>query len=452
MSTDMIKITKTNEKGLTYSFAVCVAKNYLANKLEGKIKEMQPKVNLKGFRVGKVPVAHIRKMYGRSIMNDVIEQTINESSQQALADNKVRPAGQPKIEMIDKPEDIIDGKADLNYTIEVEVIPEFEPVNAATLTFTRLTSDIADEEIEARIKELTAAQKSYKKKAKTAKAKKNDAVLINFKGRVDGEVFEGGTAEGHQLVIGSNTFIPGFEEQLIGTKAGETLEVAVSFPEEYQVAELAGKPAVFTTEILEVQGECETILDDELAKKFGLEDLKALQDTMKTQMENEYENQSRTKLKRVILDELDKKHNFDLPPQMVEAEFSGIWAQIEKEKEQGSLDQADKKKSDKALKAEYRKIAERRVRLGLVLAEMGTKTDITISNEELSQAVMAEAQRYPGQEQMVIDFYKKNPNAIDNMRAPLYEEKVIDFIVEKAKIVDKTVAKDELFAEDDDLL
>ena len=444
-----MKIKELKVEGLSHSYAITVPKEDLAEKLEVKIKEMQPQVSLKGFRPGKVPVGHIRKMFGQSIMKDVVEDIVNETSQKAINDNKIRPAGQPQIDMRANGEDVTKGKADLEYQLTVESIPEFEPVEPDTLKFTRLTHEADDKELEEEIAKLGEGQKSYKKKAKTAKAKKGDAVLIDFVGTVDGEAFDGGAMEGHQLVLGSGTFIPGFEDQLIGVKAGDELDVKVTFPEPYQAADLAGKDAVFATKVIEVQGEKDAVIDDEFAQKFGLADLEALKAAVSDQYKSQLEMQSRMKLKRAILDELDKKHKFDLPPQMVEAEFSNIWTQVQSEKEAGQLDEDDAKKTDKQLEKDYRKIAERRVRLGLVLAEMGQKQEVQISNEELQQAMIAEARQYPGQEQQVIEFYQKNPQAIAQLRAPIYEEKVVDLIIEKAKVTDKKVTKEVLFEEDE---
>lgn len=444
-----MQIKELKSEGLSYTYSVTVPKEDLSAKLDAKIKEMQPQVSLKGFRPGKVPVSHIKKMFGQSIMKDIVEEAVNETSQKAINDNKIRPAGQPKIDLRANGEDVTKGNADLEYQMTVESIPEFEPVDPETLKFTRLKYEATDADIEERLAELGKGQKTYKKKAKTAKAKKEDAVLIDFVGTIDGEAFEGGAMEGHQLVLGSGTFIPGFEDQLIGVKAGDELDVTVTFPENYQAADLAGKEAVFATKVHEVQGAKDAELNDEFAKNFGLDDLAALKEAVKGQFEGELDGQSRMKLKRAILDELDKKHDFELPPGMVEAEFSNIWQQVQAEKEAGQLDEDDAKKSDKDLESDYRKIAERRVRLGLVLAEMGQKQDVTITNEELQGAMIAEARRYPGQEQQVIEFYQKNPNAIAQLRAPIYEEKVVDLIIEKATVKDKAVDKDELFKEDE---
>jgi len=444
-----MQIEEVESKGLSRTYAIKVPKEDLAKKLDAKIKEMQPQVTLKGFRPGKVPTSHIRKMFGQSIMKDVVEDMVNESSQKAINDNKIRPAGNPKIDLRANGEEVTNGDADLEYNMTVEMIPEFDPADPEKLKFTRLTSEIDETAIKERLGNFAAGQKSYKKKAKTAKAKNEDAVLINFVGRIDGEAFDGGSMEEHELVLGSGTFIPGFEEQLIGTKAGDKIDVTVTFPENYGAENLAGKEAIFETELLEVRGAQDAKIDDDLAGKFGFDDLDKLKEAVKEQLENEYGAQSRLKLKRAILDELDGKHSFDLPPGMVEAEFSNIWTQVQAEKEAGNLDEEDAKKSDKALEKDYRKIAERRVRLGLVLAEIGLKAEVTVSNEEIQQAMIAEARQYPGQEQQVIEFYQKNPQAVAQLRAPIYEEKVVDLIIEKAKVADKKVKKDELFKEDE---
>jgi trigger factor len=382
-------------------------------------------------------------------MGDVIQETVTETSQKLIADKSLRAAVQPSIELLSDGEKLNAGDADLNYKLSVELIPEFEPMDPSKLKLTRLTMKADEKDIDERMASLGEGQKSYKKKAKTAKAKKGDAVLINFVGRVGGDAFDGGAMDGHQLVLGSDSFIPGFEDQLIGTKAGDKKDVTVTFPAEYQAKDLAGKEAVFETEVLEVQGETDAVMDDAFAAKFGLPDLAALKTAITSQAEGEIAQQSRMKLKRAILDELDKKHKFDLPPNMVKAEFDAIWGQVQKEKEAGQLDAEDAKKTDKALEKDYRKIAERRVRLGLVLAEMGAKAKVEITNEELQQAMIAEARRYPGQEQQVVEFYQKNPEQLAGLRAPIFEEKVIDLIIEAAKVTDKEVDKDELFKEDE---
>ncbi|WP_017930710.1 trigger factor [Robiginitomaculum antarcticum] len=444
-----MQIKDVDTKGLSHIYEVIVPKDELATKLTAKIEQMKGEVRLKGFRPGKVPVSHIRKMFGKSIMSDVITETVTETSQKVLEEKKLRPAVQPSIEMKSDAEKLTTGDVDLDYKLSVEIIPEFEPADPSKLKLTRLTMDVDDKDITERLEKLGEGQKTYKKKAKTAKAKDGDAVLIDFTGRVDGEAFDGGAMEGHQLVLGSNSFIPGFEEQLVGVKAGDKLDVKVTFPADYQAKDLAGKDAVFETEVHEVQGAQDAEMNDEFAARFGVADMDALKAAISDQAKAEIDGQSRMKLKRVILDELDKLHDFDLPPGMVEAEFGAIWQQVQAEKEAGQLDEDDSKKTDKQLEKDYRKIAERRVRLGLVLAEMGSKQDIQITNEELQAAMVREARNYPGQEQQVFEFYQKNPNAVAQLRAPIYEEKVVDLIIEAAEVKDKKVKRDVLFAEDE---
>ena len=281
-------------------------------------------------------------------------------------------------------------------------------------------------------------------------AEKGDNVTIDFVGKIDGEAFEGGSAEDADLVIGSNRFIPGFEEQLKGAKVGEEKVVEVTFPEDYQAAHLAGKKAAFDVTVKAIKAEAETKIDDEFAKRLGLEDLEKLKGILKDNLNQQYANAARFKLKRALLDQLDEGHSFDLPPKMVEAEFDGIWRQVEADKEAGRLPEEDAKKSDKALKEEYRKIAERRVRLGLVLAEIGRSNNVGVTDQELNNALMAEARNYPGQERQVLDFYRQNPEAAAQMRAPIYEEKVCELIFSQAEMTDKPISKDELMKEDDE--
>ena len=441
-------IKEIKAEGLSRTYSVTIPKEDLNAKLEAKIEEMRPQVSLKGFRPGKVPSSHIRKMFGQSIMKDVVEEVLTESSQKTIEDNKLRPAGQPQIDLRANGEDVTKGNADLEYQMTVETIPDFDIADVTKMKFERLTAEVDDAEVEERLKELASGRKTYKKKAKTAKAKDGDAVLIDFVGKIDGEVFEGGSMEGHQLVLGSNSFIPGFEDQLVGVKAGDEKDVKVTFPENYQAEQYAGKDAVFEVKVHEVQGAKDAELDDDFAKGFGMENLDKLREAVKESAEAEYSAQSRLKLKRKILDALDEGHKFDLPPAMVEQEFGAIWNQVKQEKDAGNLDEEDAAKSDEELEADYRKIAERRVRLGLVLAEMGQKEEIQITNEELQRAMINEARRYPGQEQQVVEFYQKNPQALAQLRAPIYEEKVVDHIVETAEVKDKTVKKDKLFEDD----
>ena len=440
-----MNVTETKSEGLSREFRVTIPKGELAAKLNDKITEMQPKMSLKGFRPGKVPAAHIKKMYGKSIMGDIVNDLVNESSTKALEEKALRPASRPSIHLDVAADKVVAGEADLDYHMHVEVMPDFEPTDVTALTIERLVSEPSEDEINDSLKRLAENNKSYA--TKEGKAEKDDQVVIDFVGSIDGVKFDGGAAEDMPLVIGSGRFIPGFEDQLIGASAGDEVNVNVTFPEEYQVDTLKGKPALFEVKVKEVKGPKETEIGDEFAATLGLENLDALKGALKNQLSGDLNFATRQQVKRVLLDALDERHSFDLPPLMVKAEFEQIWAQFEQEKKADRLSDEDKGKSDEELKGEYQKIAERRVRLGLVLAEIGRRANVQVTNEELSQVLRQEAQRYPGQERQVIDFYRQNPGALSQLQAPIYEEKVVDYILSKATVNDKTVTREELMKE-----
>ncbi len=440
-----MNVTETKSEGLSREFRVSIPKGELAAKLNDKITEMQPKMSLKGFRPGKVPAAHIKKMYGKSIMGDIVNDLVNESSTKALEEKSLRPASRPSIHLDVAADKVVAGEADLDYHMHVEVMPDFEPTDVTALTIERLVSEPTEDEINDSLKRLAENNKSYA--TKEGKAEKDDQVVIDFVGSIDGEKFDGGAAEDMPLVIGSGRFIPGFEDQLIGASAGDEVNVNVTFPEEYQVDTLKGKPALFEVKVKEVKGPKETEIGDEFAATLGLENLDALKGALKNQLSGDLNFATRQQVKRVLLDALDERHSFDLPPLMVKAEFEQIWSQFEQEKKADRLSEEDKGKSDEELKGEYQKIAERRVRLGLVLAEIGRRANVQVTNEELSQVLRQEAQRYPGQERQVIDFYRQNPGALSQLQAPVYEEKVVDYILSQATVNDKTVTREELMKE-----
>ena len=445
-----IEIVQKSGEGLSRVFGVTVPQGHLAEKLNAKIAEISPKMQLKGFRPGKVPAAHVRKMYGKGLMQEIVEATLQETQQKALDDANIRPAASPDVKFEGSIEAVLEGKADLSFELAVELMPDFEPVDLTAIELTRPVYEPAEEEVEEQLKSIAEQNRTYEKKGgKAPKAADGDQLVIDFVGRVDGEAFEGGTAEGVELVIGSGRFIPGFEEQLVGAKTGAEVTVNVTFPEDYQAENLKGKAAEFTVKVNEIKVAKDSELTDEFAKQLGLDDLAALRAALKDQLSRQYANASRFKLKRALLDVLDEKHSFDLPPRMVENEFQVIWNQVEAERAAGELSDEDKEKTDEQLRAEYRKIAERRVRLGLVLAEVGRRNDVNVTEQEMNQALIAEARRYPGQEREVIEFYRQNPQASAQLRAPVYEEKVVDLIIARAKVEDKPVSKDELFAEDD---
>ena len=440
-----MECNETQSDGLSRVFKVRVPASELQAKLDRRIEEIRPQMKLKGFRPGKVPAAHVKKMFGKSIMSELIEGMMGENNQKALQEAQVRPASQPDVHLEGDIEPVLAGEADLAYHMHVDVMPEFEPADIKTLKIERPVSAVTEADLEEALKELADQNKQFEARGKTAKAREGDAVVIDFVGKIDGEPFEGGAAEAQAVVIGAGRSIPGFEEQLVGVKAGDEKALNVTFPDEYQAAHLKGKPAVFDVKVHEVRAPKAAAIDEDFAKGFGLESLQQLRDMMKRQLEGQRNSASRQRAKRALLDALDETHSFDLPPKMVEQEFGQIWAQLEQEKAAGNLDEEDKGKTDEELKADYRRIAERRVRLGLVLAEIGRHADIQITEQEVQRAVIAEARRFPGQEKEVVEFFQKNPGAMAQVRAPIYEEKVVDHILEVAKVTDKEVSTEDLF-------
>nr|WP_300421371.1 trigger factor [uncultured Hyphomonas sp.] len=445
-----MEVTQTKAEGLSRTFAVKVPASELQAKLDERIEEIRPQMKLKGFRPGKVPASHVRKLYGQDLMGELINKLVTETNQKALEDNELRPAGQPDVQIDGDMEAVVKGQADLSYNMNVDVMPEFEPADVTKLTITRPVADVAQDQIDEALGRIAEQNTQYEPRAKTAKAKEGDAVVMDFVGKIDGEAFEGGSAEQQTLVIGSGQFIPGFEDQLVGVKAGDEKDVTVTFPEEYGAADLAGKEAVFEVKVHEVRAPKTSELDDEFAKGLGLESLEQLTGLVKDQLKAEHDGASRAKAKRNLLDQLDEAHSFDLPPNMVEQEFNQIWQQLQSEMDAGRTADEDKDKSEDELKEEYRKIAERRVRLGLVLAEIGRVADVRISEQEVNQALVREARQYPGQETQVVEFFRNNPGAMAQLRAPIYEDKVVDHILEVAEITEETVSREDLFKEEDE--
>lgn len=444
-------VEKSNE-GLSRVLAVTIPAAELNQKLDAKLKEVAPQMKLKGFRPGKVPVAHVKKTFGRDLMGEIVNDTLNSSSQKALDEAKVRPAAPAEMKLTSDMDKVIAGQEDLAYEMALEVMPEFTPTDIKKLKLERPTYEASDADLDEALTELAGQGKTYEdKKGKAVKAAEGDEVTIDFLGKLDGEPFEGGAAEDAQLVIGSGRFIPGFEEQLKGAKVGEEKILNVTFPEDYQAKHLAGKAVTFDVKVKAIKAEAPAVVDEDFAKRIGIESLDKLKELLRTNLNQQYTGAARFKLKRTLLDALDKAHDFPLPPKMVEAEFEGIWQQVQADKEAGRLPEEDAKKSEKKLKDEYRKIAERRVRLGLVLAEIGRANNVQVTDQELNNAIMNEARNYPGQERQVLDFYRQNPNAAAQMRAPIYEEKVCDLIFDQAKVTDTPITKEELLKEDDDL-
>jgi len=443
-----MQISETLSQDLHKQFTVTVPASELDSRVNARLEEMKPRVNLKGFRPGKAPVSFLKKQFGKSIMGEVVEAAVNEGSQKAIADNNLKPALQPRVEPVGSVEEVVEGKADLTFKVIVDLMPDFTTTDVSKLTVERLTADITDADIDEALDRLAKNVRNYT--TKDGAAEKDDVAVIDYEGSIDGVPFDGGKGTDFSLTLGSGTFIPGFEDGLIGAKAGETRDVKVTFPSEYHAPEMAGKEAVFNVTVKEVKAPEETKIDDELAKKLGLDDLATLKTRVREQLESDYKSASRLHLKRRVLDALDNTHDFPLPPAMVEHEFGNIWAQVQEELKREGKTAEDEGKTEDELKAEYRKIAERRVRLGLVLGKLGEQNGITVAGDEVQRAIMARARQFPGQEQQVFQFYANNAQAQAEIRAPLFEDKVVDFIAELATVNDRKVDKETLFADPED--
>ena len=442
-----MNIKEVSAEGLSRELQITVPAADLVAKLDARIDEIKGTVQLKGFRPGKVPAAHIRKTYGDQLMGEVIQETVSETSQKMLTDREERPAMQPEIKLVGEVDPVIQGEGDLVYDISFDIIPAIDLIDFSAVKLSRPVVEVDDEKVDEALERLASSRKDYEPRGKTAKARDGDRVKIDFIGRIDGEAFEGGTAEGFDLELGSGQFIPGFEDQLVGTKAGDTKDVEVSFPEEYGNADLAGKPSVFEVTVHEVSAPKEAEINEEFATSLGMESVEKLRDAIRDQIGNDYNQMSRGHLKKDLLDQLSDGHSFELPPSMVTLEFDQIWQQFQNELEQQGQKMEDLDESEDDLRAEYKEIAERRVRTGLVLAEVGSKNEIEVTQEELNQGLIQRVQQFPGQEQQVFEYFQKNPEAMAQIRAPLFEEKVVDFICEMADVTDTPVSIEALMAE-----
>ncbi len=443
-----MQVTETGRDGLKRTLKVVVAKAELGERFLGRLDEIKDRVQLKGFRKGKVPVPHLKKVYGKSLMAEVLEETVKDTSQKAIKERNERPAGQPKIELFDAENGVVDriiaGDEDLAYSMSFEVLPPIPLADFSTFKIERLSADVADADIEKAMGELADRNISFDAEDGRA-AVEGDMVTMAFTGRIDGETFDGGASESASLVIGRGQFIPGFEEGLKGIKAGEVRVIEATFPEDYQMKNLAGKTAKFDVNVKAVSKPLKPEIDDAFAVGLGAENLANLKELVSAQIKKEYDGAARMKLKRELLDELDRAHSFELPASLVDFEFSNIWNQFENNLKATNKTIADEGKSEDEVRAEYKTIAERRVRLGLVVGEIGEKNKIGVSQDELRGALIEQARRFPGQEKMVYEYYEKTPGALAELRAPIFEDKVIDFIANAATIEEKKVSKDELF-------
>ena len=437
-----MQITETSSEGLKREFKIVVAAGDIEQRLQDRLVEIGKTVKLPGFRPGKVPTAVLKQRYGQSVMGEVLEETVNATSGEALRSRNLRPALQPKITI-----ESFEPGQDLTYGLALEVLPDVTAPDITLVELERLTPEISDEELTEALERLAERYRKSETVTDGSAAANGDVVVMDFVGSIDGTEFPGGKGENHELELGSGRFIPGFEEQLVGAKAGDHVQVKVDFPADYAAAHLAGKEALFECDIKEVKRKLPPVIDDSLADEVGMENLDALRTAIREQMAADYGRVARQKMKRDLLDKLSLENVFEVPPSMVEIEFESIWSQFEAEKkraEEAGTYEPEEGKTDDDYKAEYRDIAVRRVRLGLLLAEIGKSNNIQVAQDEVNRAIMAQARQYPGQEKAVVDYYKAHPEAVNALHAPLYEDKVVDFIFGMAKVTDKPVPAKEL--------
>jgi trigger factor len=448
-----MQITETLAEGLKHEFQISVPASDLDAKADARLVDLKDKVRLNGFRPGKVPVSHLKKVYGRSVMAETVEQTIRDTNSQIFTERGFRLATEPKVTMPTEQkavEDILTGKSDLTYTVSIEVVPAIALADFKSFTVEKPVAEVTDADVDEAIKRIADQNRAFAAKGEGAKAETGDRVTISFKGTIGGTPFEGGTGENIQVTIGSNTFIPGFEEQLLGIAAGETRNLKVSFPKNYASDKLAGQPAEFETTATLIEAPQDTRIDDEFAKTLGLESLDKLKEAARERLTAEFAGATRQRVKRMLLDRLDETHRFEAPPSLVEEEFRLMWNSIKAEMESSGKTFADEDTTEEAAKEEYQKIADRRVRLGLVLSEIGEKNKITVTDDEVSRAVIERARQMPGREKEVWDYYRKNANALAQLRAPIYEDKVVDFILELANVTEKKVTREDLYKDDEE--
>lgn len=439
-----MQITETSADGLNREFKVVVSAQDIERKMNERLQEMSRTTRLPGFRPGKVPATLLKQRFGQAVMGEVLEQAVADSSQKAVTERGLRPAVQPKIEVTQFEE----GK-DLEYSMSLEVLPDIEPSDFSSIELEKPVAEVSDEQVEEAIQRVAESRRDFEAAPEGHAAATGDAVVVDFDGSVDGERKPGMKAEDHELVLGSGSFVDTFEEQLTGAKVGEHRTVTVTFPETYGAADLAGKEAVFEVDVKEVKTAKSVTIDDEFAKSLGVGDLEELRKMVRERIGQDYAQLSRARVKRALLDALAETYSFDVPQSLLDAEFDGIWKRLQQEIEGGRApDEAAK--DEEELKAEYRTIAERRVRLGLLLAEVGRRNNVQVTPDELNRAMFTEAQRYPGQERQVFEFLRGNRQMVENLRAPLFEDKVVDHILEQAKVSEHTVSVEELMRDPDE--
>tara|TARA_Y100001960_G_scaffold219502_1_gene229422 strand:+ start:1284 stop:2693 length:1410 start_codon:yes stop_codon:yes gene_type:complete len=436
-----MKVTELKSEGLSKSYKIVIPSAEISKAIDARLLEVASTAKIDGFRPGKIPMPIVKSRFGTQVSGEIVEKQVSDSMRKLFTDKKIKPAMQPKVDFEGKP---LDG-SDVKFTVNLEIMPDIKIQDFSKLKFDRLVASVEEKDINKALEDIANNQKSYAPLKKKRKSKIGDSVLIDFKGYMDGKLFDGGTAENHRLELGSGQMIPGFEEQLVGLDVNDKKDVEVNFPENYQKADLSGKPATFKVTIKDILEAEKSIINDELATRMGLPDLKSLKEAIKNQIEINYKATARNRIKRDLLDKLSKEYSFDVPKTMLENENKVIWDRFEQDRKAGVIDEIDKGKKDSVLKKEYREIAERRVRLGLLMAEIGDVNKIIVSEDEIKTAVMQEARKYPGEENKVIEFYQKNPEAANAVKAPLFEEKVVDHIISKCTIKDIKVTSEKLY-------
>jgi trigger factor len=430
-----MQITELSADGLKRQFKIVVPAGDLSAKVDERLAELAQTAQLPGFRKGKVPVGLLKKQYGQALYGEALEQAVNQSTAKAIEDRGLRPALQPRVDL----KELAEGK-DVEFEVAVEVLPEIGKLDFSGIELERLKAEVPAKDVDDAIDRIAKANREQKPVDPPRPAQKGDALKLDFVGSVDGVEFPGGKAEDYVLELGSGSFIPGFEDQLIGAEVDKPLDVKVTFPADYGNAELAGKEAVFKCTVKEIREFVDKPADDELAKKNNFGNLEAMRKAVSDRIGQDYAQVSRSMIKRQLLDKLADSHKFAVPEGLVEGEFNAIWQRVEEAKKSGQKIEDDEDK----MRSEYREIAERRIRLGLLLADVGRSNSIDVTPEELNQAVMREAMRYPGQERQVLEFYGKNAELKEQLRAPIFEEKTVDFILELAKVNEKSVTPEEL--------
>ena len=449
----IMEVTETLSEGLKREFQVQVPAADLEARVTERLGELKDRIQLRGFRPGKVPVAHLKKIYGKAVMAETIDAVIREFNAKIVSDRGLKLAMEPKVTIPNEAtevENVIGGKSDLAYTLAVEILPKIELADFKGIKLERLVADVTDAQVGAALDQLAEQNRPFAAKPQSASAEKGDRMVIDFTGRIDGKPFEGGSGGDVGVNIGSGTFLPGFEDQLVGMRVGETRLVKVAFPANYLNAALAGKQAEFDVTAKSIEAPGAVTVDDAFAKSLGMESLDKLKEAVRGRLQQEHARLSRQKLKRQLLDRLDEMHKFALPPTLAEDEFKNVWNAVESDLKAQGRTFADEGTTEEKAREDYRGIAERRVRLGLVLAEIGDKNKITVTEDEITRAIVERARQIPGREQEIWDYYRKNPGAVAALRAPIFEEKVVDFLVELATVMEKKVSREELVRDDDD--